>query len=149
MKNTRRLRVIMMTVCLLAPGMVLAQGADHKMGMPGAMGPDSGSMKQMQGMMEHLGGMMEHLAARIQAGPTTAEETKQMSEVMGHMTDMMQKLAGMMGSETMSAGGQCCGTVGTDMQKQMATMMERVTDMHKLMMGTMTPSAPAPQPDKK
>jgi hypothetical protein len=43
-----------------------------------------------------MGGMMQHMSERIQAGPMTPEQTKQMGEMMGHMGEMMNKMSGMM-----------------------------------------------------
>src|SRR5882724_5236410 len=99
--NTRRMMMVaVMTMLIIAPGFALAQGPGRQMGMRGGMGPDSGSMMQMQGMMQQMGGMMEHMADRIQAGPMTPEQTKQMSEVMRHIADMINNSYGMRGAET-------------------------------------------------
>ena len=96
--NVRRMMmVVVLTGLGLAPVLAAAQGPGHQMGMRGGMGPDSGSRMQMQGMMQQMGGMMQHMADRIQVGPITPEETKQMGEMMGQMADMMNKLSGMMG----------------------------------------------------
>jgi hypothetical protein len=91
-------------------------------------------MREIHGMMSQIGGMMEHLVDRIQAGPMTPEQTKQMGEMMGHMASMMQKLADMKSA---------------DVPHQMVPMMEQMTAMHKQMMGMMAPPPPASQSDKK
>src|SRR5438128_11516530 len=82
--NTRRMMMVaVMTMLIIAPGFALAQGPGRQMGMRGGMGPDSGSMMQMQGMMQQMGGTMQHMAERIQAGPMTPEQTHQMGEMRG------------------------------------------------------------------
>ncbi len=85
---------------------------------------------QLNGMMQQMGGMMEHMAARIQAGPLTSDQTKQMSAVMGHIAEMMNNLYGMKGEET---------------PQQMLNMLERMTDMHKRLMVVLA----GPEPGKK
>ena len=77
---------------------------------------------QMDGMLQQMSGMMEHIAARIQAGPMTPEQTKQMSEVMRHIADMINNAYGMRGAET---------------PQQILNMMERMTEMHKRLMAVM------------
>jgi len=95
--NTRcMMMVAVMTMLIIAPGYALAQGPGHQMGMRGGMGPDSGSKMQMQGMMQQMGGMMQHMSDRIQVGPITPEETKQVGEMMAQMADMKYNLTGMM-----------------------------------------------------
>src|SRR4029453_3680765 len=94
------------------------------------------------GMMQQMGGMMQHMADRIQIGPMTPEETKQMGEMMGQMADMMKKLWGMMGGGMMSggmtsSGGQTGSTMGADTPQQMQSMMERMTEMHNRLSGMM------------
>ena len=42
----------------------LAQGPGHRMGIRGGIGPDSGSMMQMQGMMQQMGGMIRDYTIR-------------------------------------------------------------------------------------
>ena len=56
--TVRRMTMVVVLVGLaLAPVLAMAQGPGHQMGMRGRMGPDSGSMMQMQGMMQQMGGM--------------------------------------------------------------------------------------------
>jgi tryptophanyl-tRNA synthetase len=85
---------------------------------------------QMEGMMQQMGGMMEHMADRIQAGPMTPEQTKQMSEVMRHIADMINNSYGMRGAET---------------PQQILNMMERMTEMHKRLMSVIAAPQLAPQ----
>jgi hypothetical protein len=77
---------------------------------------------QLEGMMQQMGGMMEHMAARLQAGPLTPDQTKQMSAVMGHIADMLNTSYGMQGAET---------------PQQILTMLEQMTEMHKQLMSVM------------
>ena len=124
--NVRRIVLGVVLVALaVTPGLALAQGPGPGMGMHGGMGSDSGSTKEIQGMMQQMGGMMEHMADRIQAGPMTPEQTKQMSEVMRHIADMINNSYGMRGAET---------------PQQILNMMERMTEMHKRLMAVMASS---------
>src|SRR5215813_5601971 len=139
--NVRRMiMVAILAGLMLVSGFALAQGPGHRMGMREGMGPDSGSRMQMQGMMQQMGGMMQHMADRIQGGPMTPEDTKQMGEMMGQMADVRKKLSGMVGGGITSGGmtsggGQAGGTMGGDTPQQMQSMMERMTEMHKRMSG--------------
>ena len=94
---------------------------------------------QIEGMMQQMGGMMEHMAARVQAGPLTPEESKQMAELMQRITDMTTHLTWMMGG----------GTSVIDMPQQMATMTEHLNEVHKRVMSLMATSKPAAAKDKK
>jgi hypothetical protein len=76
----------------------------------------------LDAMQQQMGGMLEHMADRIQAGPMTPEQTKQMSEVMRHIADMINNSYGMRGAET---------------PQQILNMMERMTEMHKRLMAVM------------
>ena len=118
----------MLVVLVFTPGFALAQGGGAWRPPAVGSGPDRGSRMQMQGMMQQMGGMLDHMAARIQAGPITPEQAKQMSEVMGHIADMMNNRSWMTGDDT---------------PRQMSDMLERMTEMHKRMMSIM--AAPAPQ----
>ncbi len=115
-----------------APGFALAQGGgDHwRLHNTSPSSAERGSAMQLHGMMQQMGGMMEHMAARIQAGPLTSDQTKQMSAVMGHIAEMMNNLYGMKGEET---------------PQQMLNMLERMTDMHKRLMVVLA----GPEPGKK
>jgi hypothetical protein len=93
---------------------------------------------QMQGLMQQMGGMMEHMAARINAGPLTPEESKQMAELMRRITDMTNHLTWMMNG----------GTSVLDMSQQMATMTEQITEVHKRVMSLIAASMPASPKDK-
>lgn len=109
---------------LSAPGFALAAGggggSDHwRLHSTRPTLFEQGARMQLRGMMQQMGGMLEHMAARLQAGPLTSEQTKQMSEVMGHIAEMMNTLYGMQGEET---------------PQQMLTMLERMTAMHKQLM---------------
>lgn len=123
-------------VLLSATGVSLAAGGgDHwRLHSTRPTIAEQGSAMQLNGMMQQMGGMMEHMAARIQAGPLTPEQTKQMSEVILHIVEMMNTLFGMQGRET---------------PQQMITMLERMTAMHKQLMVVLAgPDAGAP-PGKK
>ena len=121
-----------LVVLVLIPGFALAQGGggnhwllhDSRGRGPADRGSamERGSAMQMDGMMQQMSGMMEHIAARIQAGPMTPEQTKQMSEVMRHIADMINNSYGMRGAET---------------PQQILNMMERMTEMHKRLMAVM------------
>lgn len=127
--------VLVVLVCL--PGFALAQGATGHWLLHNnrPTSPDRGSTMQMQGMIEQMSGMIEHMAARLQAGPMTPEQAKQMGELMGSVADMTSHLSWMM------AGG----VTAPDMPQQMTTMMERMTEMRKRMMGMIA----VPKQDKK
>ena len=128
-----------LVVLIWTPGLALAQGATgHWLFHNPRPSPDRGSTMQMQGLMQQMG-MMEHMAARVQAGPLTPEESKQMAELMQRITDMVNHLTWMMGG----------GTSVLDMSQQMATMTEQITEAHKRVMSLMAASKPAPQKDKK
>jgi len=132
--NIRRIAISAVLVALVwTPGFVLAQGGGSSHWLlhdPRGRGPAWGTAIQMQGIMEQMSGMMEHMAARIQAGPLTPEQTKQMGEVMAHMADMINTSFGMHGEET---------------PQQVWNMMQRMTEMHKRMMSLIA----TPPQDKK
>lgn len=136
--------VLIVLVC--TPGFILAQGGGSPTHWQLHPKPERSSTMQMQGMMQQMGGMIEHMAARIQAGPLTPEQGKQMSELMVHIADMTNHLAWMISGGPAGAGG---AMTGPDMPQQMATMMERMTEMHKRMMSLIAVPASAPQKDKK
>ena len=73
-----------LVVLVGTPGFALAQGATGHWLLHDSRGrgpADRGSTMQMQGLMQQMGGMMEYMAARVQAGPLTPEESKQMAEL--------------------------------------------------------------------
>src|SRR5262245_32545475 len=138
----------MLLVLVWTPEFALAQGATGHWLLHDPRGQsapwrskdwsgDAGSAMQIEGMMQQMGGMMEHMAARVQAGPLTPEESKQMAELMQRITDMTSHIAWMMGG----------GTSVLDMSQQMATMTEQITEAHKRVMSLMAASMPAPQKD--
>src|SRR5713101_6652383 len=110
----QRVLGVVLVVLVLTPGFALAQGATGHWLLHDSrgMGPGRGSAMQIEGMMQQMGGMMEHMADRIQAGPMTPEQTKQMSEVMRHIADMITNAYGMGDAET---------------PQQILNMMERMT----------------------
>jgi hypothetical protein len=104
---------------------------------------------QLQGMMQQMGGMLEHIATRIQAGPMTPEQTKEVGELMGHIAEMTNHLAWMMGGGKPGTGRPDDPMAGRDMPQQMAAMMERITQMYKRVAAMTVPSQPASPSDKK
>ncbi|HEY7493564.1 MAG TPA: hypothetical protein VIH59_20950 [Candidatus Tectomicrobia bacterium] len=148
MNVQRVVRVVVLTMLMLTPVFATAQqmGPGREMGMHGGMGAESGAMRQMQGMIHQMGGMLAHMVDRIEAGPVTPDETKQMGEMLGQMADMMNKLSGMMSGSMTGPSGQSGGMMGSDMLQQMLGMLERMTEMHKRMMGLGTMAAPQPIP---
>jgi hypothetical protein len=128
---------VVLVVLVFTPGFPLAQGGGTwrpSVIPPVTSGPDRGSRMQMQGMMQQMGGMLDHMAARIQAGPVTPEQAKQMSEVMEHIAEMMSNRSWMTGEDT---------------PRQMSDMLERMTEMHKRLMVIMATPAPGSRQEKR
>jgi hypothetical protein len=127
---------VVLVVLVFTPGFPLAQGGGIWRPQPPtpSSSPDRGSRMQMQGMMQQMGGMLDHMAARIQAGPVTPEQAKQMSEVMEHIAEMMSNRSWMTGEDT---------------PRQMSDMLERMTEMHKRLMVIMATPAPGSRQEKR
>ena len=131
MQITPMLRMTALTMSLIAPGVVLAQGgASGHMQLHATPSYERGAMREMHGMMSQIGGMMANMVEHMQTSPMTPEHTKQMGDMMGHMASMMQKMADMQ---------------STDVPQHMVPMMEQMTTMQKQMMGMMAAPQPAPQ----
>jgi len=99
------------------PGLALAQGRRHGMGMQGGMSHDRGARQQLEPVLQQISGLMQQMAERIKAGPLTPDQTLQLSTMLEQVATMMSKLGS--------------GTRGADTATQLDGMQARLTEMQR------------------
>ena len=112
------------------PGLALAQGRSHGMGMHGGMSHDSGARQQLEPVLQQIGGLMQQMAERIKVGPLTPDQTLQLSTMLEQVAAMTTKLGS--------------GTLGVDTATQLDGMRARLTEIQKALAALM--SAPPAKP---
>jgi hypothetical protein len=121
------LRPIMLGTALVVlaspPGLALAQGRRHGMGMQGGMSHDSGARQQLEPVLQQISELMQQMAERIKAGPLTLDQTLQRSTMLEQVATMMGKLGSV--------------ALGADTATQLDGMRVRLTEMQKALVALM------------
>jgi Ni,Fe-hydrogenase III large subunit len=121
------LRPIMLGTALVVlaspPGLALAQGRRHGMGMQGGMSHDSGARQQLEPVLQQISELMQQMAERIKAGPLTLDQTLQLSTMLEQVATMMGKLGSV--------------ALGADTATQLDGMRVRLTEMQKALVALM------------
>ncbi len=112
------------------PGLALAQGRRHGMGMQGGMSHDSGARQQLDLVLQQIGELMQQMAERIKAGPLTPDQTLQLSTMLEQVATMMTRLGS--------------GILGADTATQLDGMRARLTEIQKALVALT--SAPLAKP---
>jgi hypothetical protein len=122
------LRPIMLGTALVVlaspPGLALAQGRRHGMGMQGGMSHDSGARQQLEPVLQQISELMQQMAERIKAGPLTLDQTLQRSTMLEQVATMMGKLGSV--------------ALGADTATQLDGMRVRLTEMQKALVALMS-----------
>jgi hypothetical protein len=122
------LRPIMLGTALVVlaspPGLALAQGRRHGMGMQGGMSHDSGARQQLEPVLQQISELMQQMAERIKAGPLTLDQTLQLSTMLEQVATMMGKLGSV--------------ALGADTATQLDGMRVRLTEMQKALVALMS-----------
>jgi hypothetical protein len=116
-----------LVVLVSPPGLALAQGRRHRIGMQGGMSHDSGARQQLEPVLQQISELMQQMAERIKAGPLTPDQTLQLSTMLEQVATMTSKLGSV--------------ALGADTATQLDGMRVRLTEMQKALVALM--SAPA------